>query len=96
MQIYWGAGVVTAALVVALLYLTGGGGTFERQLDEQLLAVLPDEVAITQQELVANISRTTRWQAPSDQWLSVAAPDLFGLPELGDPSVSAQLLKEKG
>ena len=33
------------------------------------------------EELVAELSRTTRWQAPSDRWLPRPTPSYLGIPE---------------
>ena len=36
------------------------------------------------QQLLASLTSTTRWQAPSDRWLAVETDiDIFGLPDIG-------------
>ena len=43
-------------------------------------------------QLLASLESTTRWQAPSDRWLSVETEiDLLGLPDMG----GAEFLKEE-
>lgn len=91
----WCVGIAATAVLFMVVWL---GDTRQQpglNANQSLLAALPAELAVTEQELLADIRRTTRWQAPSDQWLAVRpGPDLFGLPDLGDPR-RHQNIKEK-
>lgn len=92
---FWGAGVAVTAVLATVVWLGTAGSPADQKPNETILAALPAELAVTQQELLADIHRTTRWQAPSDQWLAVrTTPDVFGLPDLGDPR-NRQIMQEK-
>lgn len=51
--------------------------------EAQVLAYLPASVSVSQQQLVADLNSSTRWQAPSDGWPTAEADlDILGLPDL--------------
>ncbi len=91
-----GTGAAAAALLAIVFYFNLDGGMSENPEQSSVLAALPAALTITEQQLVADISRTTRWQAPSDEWLAgVASPNLLGFPDLGDPRAAYRIFEEK-
>lgn len=88
------AGAVTAALVLtmALLMNPASAPESEPAAAPNLAAHLPVAATVIEGELLASLSRGTRWQAPSDRWLSTGTNiDIYRLPDLSDP----EALKEK-
>ena len=88
----WTGGVVAAAAVALAVLIAVQTGD-ERITEEAALIAHHEEMrAAADYQLLASLESTTRWQAPSDRWLTVETDiDIFGLPEIGSPEV----LKEK-
>ena len=88
-----GTGAVAAALVLAVAMIV----TLQSEdphPDEKTVLVADQEEQrkAVEQQLLASLESTTRWQAPSDRWPSVETDiDLFGLPDIG----GAEVLKEE-
>ncbi len=86
----WAGTAVAAALVIAVL-LAIGDRQGSRIQDDVMLAQLPAAMAVSEQELIADLNRSTRWQAPSDRWPSAEADlDILGVPDLGDLSEATE------
>ena len=91
-QARWAAGAAVGA-VAALAVLVMWQTNDERAAEEAaLMAERGQMQAAAEQQLLASIESTTRWQAPSDRWLAVESDiDIFGLPDIG----GAEALKEE-
>ena len=82
----WGGVSALAAVLMVVVYLGGGIGSTNDEVDQRPRLALPAEIAISEAELVADLNRTTRWQAPSDRWLMAQADvDVMGLPDIARP-----------
>ena len=87
------AGGVAATAAVGLAILISLQSEDRLPVEHRVTVVDHAEIrAEAEQQLLASLERTTRWQAPSDRWLSVETDiDLFGLPDIG----GAEVLKEE-
>ena len=91
-QTRWvGAAAAAAAVTLALLITVQ---TNEQRVAEEGRPIAQHKQMRTaaEQQLLASLESTTRWQAPSDRWLAVKTDiDIFGLPDIG----GAEVLKEE-
>lgn len=85
------AGIAAATGVVALYVLVQSDRPAMPVLNQLQLAALPQALSISQQELIADLNSSTRWQAPSDSWpVTMPDVDVLGLPSLGYPADDSQ------
>lgn len=85
------AGAVAAMLALAVILLVNPEPDPDAPNPTNLTAYLPVSASTLDGELLASLSRETRWEAPSDRWLAMNMNvDVYGLPELG----SSEILKE--
>jgi hypothetical protein len=90
LQPLW-TGAVAATLALAAILLVDPETGPDAPNPTNLTAHLPVSASTLDGELLASLSRETRWEAPSDRWLAMNMNvDVYGLPEIG----SSEILKE--
>ena len=84
-------GAVAATFALAVILLVSPEPGQDTPNPTNITAYLPVSASTLDGELLASLSRETRWEAPSDRWLAMNMNvDVYGLPELG----SSEILKE--
>ena len=82
------AGAVAATFALAVILLIDPESGQDAPDPTNLAAYLPVSASTLDGELLASLSRETRWEAPSDRWLAMNMNvDVYGLPEIGNPEI---------
>ena len=83
-KVRWAGGAAVAAAAVLAVFVSMQTGQ-ERAAEERALMAQQEQMReAAERQLLASLTSTTRWQAPSDRWLAVESDiDIFGLPDIG-------------